>query len=413
MAKLPKPTPEEQRRRALMMEIVREEGITCAEELYTTLRDMFAGTMEDLLKAELDEHLGYEKHEQKPKETTNRRNGTTKKTVRTKDGELTLNIPRDRESSYEPQAVKKGQSDVSDIQEKVMSMYAKGLSDRDISAIIHDIYGFTLSHETISRIIDNVLPRLIEWQTRPLETIYACAYVDAMVVKVKDNGKAINKAAYTIIGIDMEGRKDVLGIWLGKNEGAQAWMMIFDEIKTRGVEQILYICIDGLKELEQAIKCIYPQAHVQRCMVHIQRNAIKYVPSKHYKVFSHDAKAIYSATSLQAAKEALTTLEDKWKEDYPLAVRVWVDNMEHVERLFELPAAIRKMVYTTNIVEGFNSALRKVTRGKAAFPNDDSVLKALYLRTMDVIMKWTMPVANWALILSQIDIMYPGVCVSL
>ena len=219
----PKATPEELRRRALMMEIVREEGITNAEELYTTMRDMFAGTMEDMLKAELDEHLGYERYEQNPKETTNRRNGSTKKTVRSRDGELELNIPRDREGSFEPQIIPKGQKDVSEIQEKVMSMYAKGLSDRDISAIIQDIYGFTLSHETISRIVDNVMPRFEDWQSRPLESIYAFAYVDAMVVKVKENGRAINKAAYSIIGIDMEGRKDVLGIWISQNEGAHTW----------------------------------------------------------------------------------------------------------------------------------------------------------------------------------------------
>ena len=411
MAKRPKPTPEEQRRRAMMMEIVREEGITSAEELYETLRDMFAGTMEDLLKAELDGHLGYEKHEQKPKETTNRRNGTTPKTVRTRDGEMELHIPRDREGSFEPQLVKKGQTDISEIQEKVMSMYAKGLSDRDISAIIQDIYGFALSHETISRIISNVQPRFEEWQSRTLESIYAFAYVDAMVVKVKENGKSINKAAYSIIGIDMEGKKDVLGIWIGQNEGAHAWMLIFDELKTRGVEQILVVCIDGLKELEQAVNCIFPQSRVQRCMVHIQRNSLKYVPTKHYKAFCRDAKAIYAAVSAQAASEALNVLKERWIAEYPLAVRVWMNNFEHVERLFELPATIRKMVYTTNLVEGFHSSLRKVTRGKGALPNDESVKKALFLRIMDIVKKWTMPISNWAMVLSQIEILFPGVCI--
>ena len=406
MAMKPKPSPQELKRRAMMMEIVREEGITSVEQLYNALRDMFAGTMEDMLKAELDRHLGYEKYDQSEKTTNNRRNGITKKNVRTRDGEMELDIPRDREGSFEPKLVKKGQKDVSSIQEKVMSMYAKGLSDRDISAIIQDIYGFELSHETISRIVERVQPRFEEWQARPLESVYTFVYVDAMIVKVKDNGRSINKAAYTAVGIDINGRKDVLGIWLGQNEGAHFWMMIFDELKARGVEQMLFVCIDGLKELEQGIRSIYPQSHIQRCMVHFQRNSLKYVPSKHYKAFCQDAKAIYAAVSLVAAREALETLKTKWAE-YPSAVRVWEDNFTHVERLFELPAAIRKMVYTTNLIEGFHSALRKVTRGKGAFPNDDAVYKALFLRITDVLKKWTVPIANWAVILGQLDILFP------
>ena len=408
MARRPKITPEERARRAMMMEMVRELGITNAADLYTALRDMFAGTMEEMLHAELDEHLGYEKHDQKPKETTNRRNGTTPKKVRTQNGEAVLQVPRDREGSFEPTAVSKRQNDISDIQDKVMSMYAKGLSDRDISDIIEEIYGFSLSHETISRIVGRVMPRIEEWQSRPLEAIYTFVYVDAMVVKVKENGKAVNKAVYTVLGIDYNGHKDVLGMWISLNEGAHFWMMIFDELRARGVQRMLFACIDGLKELEKAILTIFPQTHVQRCMVHLVRNSVKYVPSKHYKDICRDLKAIYSAVSLQAAKDALASLQEKWAEDYPLAVRVWVDNFEHVERLFELPSAIRRMVYTTNMVEGLHSAMRKVTRGKAAFPNDDAVFKALYLRVMDVSKKWTLPVPNWSVILGQIDVLFPA-----
>jgi transposase-like protein len=407
MALKPKPSPEKQRRKEIMMEIVREEGITSVEELYAALRDMFAGTMEDMLKAELDEHLGYEKHDQQPKLTTNRRNGFTTKKVRSHEGEMELNIPRDREGSFEPQLVKKGESDVSSIQEKVMSMYAKGLSDRDISLMIQDIYGFALSHETISRIIERVQPRFEEWNSRPLEAIYAFVFVDAMVVKVKDEGRSTNKAVYTVLGVDMNGHKDVLGLWINQNEGAHFWMTVFDELRARGVEQMLYVCIDGLKELEQGIRAIYPQAHIQRCMVHLIRNSVRYLPTKHYKEFCRDAKAIYGAVSLQAACEALIALKDKWLDGYPLAVRVWVDNFEHVERLFELPAEIRRMVYTTNMIEGFHSALRKVTRGKAAFPNDSAVFKALYLRLTDVTKKWTMPIPNWGVILGQLGILFP------
>ena len=402
-----KVNPEEVKRRAMMMEMVQELGITSASELSEALRDMFAGTIEDMLKAELDEHLGYEKHDQTPKETDNRRNGTTSKTLRTAHaGEMSIDVPRDRESSFEPQVVKKGQNDVSEIQDKVMCMYAKGLSDRDISTIIQDIYGFTLSHETISRIVERVTPRFEVWQSRELEAVYAFVYVDAMVVKVKENGKSINKAVYTVLGIDMEGHKDVLGLWISEHEGAHFWMMIFDEIRARGVERMLFVCIDGLTELEQGVLSIFPNTRVQRCMVHLQRNSLRYIPTKHYKEFCRDTRAIYGAVSLQAAREALENLKTIWA-DYPSAVRVWVENFEHVERLFDLPAPIRRMVYTTNMVEGLHSALRKVTRGKGAFPNDEAVFKALFLRVMDVVKKWTMPIPNWALVLGQIDIIFP------
>jgi len=401
-----KATGEEIKRRAAMMEMVRELGITDANELYAAMRDLFAETMEDMLKAELDGHLGYEKHDQQPKETSNRRNGTTPKTVRTQSGEFDLNIPRDREGSFEPQVIPKGQNDLSGIQEKVMSMYAKGMSDRDISAIIEDIYGFSVSHDTISRIVERVQPRFAAWQSRELEAVYAFVYVDAMVVKVKSDGKARNKAVYSVLGIDLQGHKDVLGLWISENEGAHFWMMIFDELKARGVEQMLFVCIDGLSELEQGILSIFPQAHVQRCMVHLVRNSLKYIPTKFYKDFCRDAKAMYSAVSLSAAKEALETLRRNWGE-YPSALRVWVDNFEHVERLFDLPTHVRRMVYTTNMVEGFHSALRKVTRGKAAFPNDDAVFRAIFLRAMDVTAKWTMPVPNWSLVLGQLVPIFP------
>ena len=396
------------KRRALMMEMVRELGITTVGELQTAMRDMFAGTLEDMLKAELDEHLGYEKHDQQTKETTNRRNGTTPKTLKTAhSGELAIEVPRDREGSFRPQIIPKGQNDVSEIEDKVMSMYAKGLSDRDISAIIEDIYGFSLSHEMISRIVERVTPRFEAWQSRELEAVYAFVYVDAMVVKVKKDGKSINKAVYSVLGIDLEGHKDVLGLWMSENEGAHFWMVVFDELKARGVQRMLFVCIDGLKELEQGILSIFPQTRVQRCMVHLQRNSIRYIPTKLYKEFCHDARAIYGAVSLSAAEQALQTLKEKWSE-YPSAVRVWVDNFEHVERLFDLPGPIRRMVYTTNMIEGFNSALRKVTRGKAAFPNDEAVYKALFLRISDLVKKWTMPVPNWSLVLGQLDILFPN-----
>jgi transposase-like protein len=390
-----------------MMEMVRELGITDAGELYAAMRDLFAEAMEDMLHAELDEHLGYEKHDQHPKLTSNRRNGTAPKKVIARTGELGLNIPRDRDGSFEPQLIKKGEKDISGIQDKVMSMYAKGMSDRDISAIIEDIYGFSVSHDTISRIIERVYPRFAAWQSRELEPVYTFVFVDAMTVKTKTDGKSRNKAVYSVIGIDTEGHKDVLGLWISENEGAHFWMMIFDELKARGVEQMLFVCIDGLSELANGIMSVFPQAQVQRCMVHLVRNSIKYIPAKRYKAFCADAKAIYAAVSLSAAREALEALQKNWAE-YPAAVRVWTGNFEQVEQLFELPSPIRRIVYTTNIIEGLNSSLRKVTRGKAAVPSDEAVFRALYLRLTDVTARWTVPISNWSIVRGQLAAMFPA-----
>jgi transposase-like protein len=360
-----------------------------------------------MLKGELDAHLGYGKHDQSPKETTNRRNGSFPKTVRSTMGEVALSIPRDRDGDFEPELIPNGARDVSGIEEKVLSMYAKGMSDRDISATVEDIYGFNVSHETISRIVDRVQPRLAEWQTRTLKSCYAFLYVDALVVPVKSDGKSVNKAVYSIIGIDHDGIKDCLGFWSSDKEGAHFWLSIFDELRVRGVKKLGFVSIDGLSGLEEGIRSIFPEAVVQRCMVHLVRNSLKYIPSKHYKAFCADLKAMYGAASQSSAKASLEAFVDKWS-DYPSAVKVWTDNFGHVEQLFDYPAEIRKMIYTTNTIEAFNSALRKVTNRKAAFPNDTAVFKILYLRTMDIARKWVKPLSGWAVVRGQLDIVLPG-----
>ena len=363
--------------------------------------------MEDMLKGELDGHLGYAKNGQALKTTTNRRNGSYPKTVRSQFGELSLDIPRDREGEFEPALVPNGKRDVSGIEEKALSMYAKGMSDRDISTTIDEIYGFTLSHDTISRIVDRVQPRLIEWQSRALCECYPFLYVDALVVPVKSDGKSVNKAVYSIIGINTEGIKDCLGFWISDKEGAHFWLSIFDELKSRGVKKLGFVGIDGLTGLEEGIKNVYPGAVVQRCMVHLVRNSIKYIPSKHYKAFCADLKAMYGASGLTSAHAAFEAFIQKWSA-YPSAVKVWTGNFRHVEQLFEYPAEIRKIIYTTNTIEAFNSALRKVTNRKAAFPNDNAVFKILYLRTMDIAKKWTKPISGWAIIRGKLDIVLPN-----
>jgi transposase-like protein len=376
-------------------------------ELQDVLKDIFAPLMEDMLKGELDAELGYQKHDQSLKATTNRRNGSFPKTVRSRMGEMTLSVPRDRDGDFEPELIPNGTRDVSGVEEKVLSMYAKGMSDRDIAETVDDIYGFKVSHETISRIVDRVQPRLAEWQSRVLSECYPFLFVDALMVSVKSDGKSTKKAVYSIIGINQDGMKDCLGFWLSETEGAHYWLSIFDELRTRGVKKLGFVSIDGISGLEDGIQSIFPEAIVQRCMVHMVRNSIKYIPSKHYKAFCADLKSMYGAASQSSAKMALEAFTAKWSA-YPSAVKVWVNHFAYVEQLFNYPAEIRKMIYTTNTIEAFNSALRKVTSRKAAFPNDSAVLKALYLRTADIARKWLKPLSGWAVVRGKLDIVLPG-----
>ena len=386
-----------------LIELYQPKSVSDIQEM---LKALFAGTMEDMLKAELDSELGYKKNSQEAKTTDNRRNGSYPKTVTSSMGEIELNIPRDRKGEYEPELIPKGSHDVSELEEKVLSLYAKGTSDRDISDVVNDIYGFKLSHETISNIVDRVQPRVIEWQNRKLEKVYPFVYMDALMVNIKSENKSGKCAVYSIIGVNCEGRKDCFGFWIGENEGTHQWLSIFDELKARGVEKLGFVCIDGLAGLEEAITNTFPNAIVCRCMVHLVRNSTKYIPTKHRKEFCADLKAIYGAVSISEAENALAVLNEKWKKQYPSAVRVWNDNFIYVQRIFEYPSEIRKMIYTTNAIESFNSSLRKVTDRKAAFPNEMAVMKILYLRTQDVVKKWTMPYPNWGVIRGMLDLLW-------
>lgn len=392
--------------RDLIKELLSDYEIHNIEDLSNALKDAFSGTIQDMLEAELDEHLGYGKNDQGKKLTSDRRNGSHQKKIVSHFGENEISVPRDRDGSFEPKVVEKGQKDVTGIEAKVMSMYGKGLSTRDMQDIINDIYGFEISPETLSRIIDRIQPRIEEWQNRELKKLYTFVYVDALYVHVKVDGKARKRAVYAVIGIDAGGYKDVLGFWIEDEEGAHFWMNIFEEIRQRGVEDILFISMDGLSGLEEGLKSIFPDTVIQRCIVHLMRNSLKYIPSKHYKEFTHDAKLVYRAVSLSEAKQYFQSFKDKWEKDYPAAVKVWENNFSHVEQLFDYPAEIRRMIYTTNAIEGLNSALRKVTKGKAAFPNDAAVMKAFFLRTCDVLKKWTRPVPNWAKVLNQLSVIF-------
>ena len=387
----------------LARQIIEQYQPETVADMQNALKDIFGPMFETMLQGEMSQHLGYENNERREKETTNRRNGYTKKNVKTSAGKVEIRVPRDREASFEPQLIPKRQRDVSAIEDKVLSMYAKGLSQRDIAETIEDIYGFEISHETISEITDRVIEQLEDWQNRPLKKFYTFLFVDCLYVTIRKDYETKNYAVYVILGYTADGIKEILGLWLNESESKHQWMQIFDELKTRGVEDVLFICMDGVSGLEDGAKAIFPNVLVQRCIVHMIRNSIKYVPNKDYKAFCAHLKKVYGAASLKAAKAEFEKFKQAWSQ-YPGAVDVWERNWKHVEQLFDYGSAVRKIMYTTNAVESVNSSFRKVTK-KGAFPNETSLLKLLFLRIKELEKKWNYrPVANWALVRNQLDV---------
>ena len=370
-------------------------------DMQDAIRDIFGPMFESMLQGEMDNHLGYESNDHGYKETENRRNGYTNKSIRTSIGEVDIRTPRDRDGSFEPQIVPKRSKDVSEIEDKVLSMYARGMSQRDISDTVDEIYGFSLSAEQISNITDRILDEVREWQNRPLKPMYAFMFVDCLYVDIRREMETKSCAVYVILGYDLEGKKDILGLWIGDAEGKHYWMQIFDEIKGRGVEDVLFISMDGVSGLEDGARSIFKDVVVQRCIVHLIRNSIKYVPTKDYKKFTAQLKRIYGAASLKAAEAEFEKFKKDWAH-YAGAVDVWIRNWKHVEQLFNYGSAVRKVMYTTNAVESVNSSFRKVTK-KGSFSSDDSVFKALYLRVRELKKKWKdRPVANWAMVRNQL-----------
>ena len=377
MAKKRESTPGEN----LAKQIIEQYHPKSVADMQIALKDIFGPMFEAMLHGEMNSHLGYESNDHGAKSTDNRRNGYTNKKVRTSAGEVEIKVPRDRTSSFEP----KLQKDVSEIEEKVLAMYARGMSQRDIVDTIEDIYGFEISHETVSHITDCVLDKLDDWQNRPLKRMYTFLFVDCMYVTIRKEYESKNYAVYTILGYDIDGQKDILGLWLNESESKHTWMQIFDELKGRGVEDVLFICMDGVSGLEDGAKAIFKDVVVQRCIVHLIRNSIKYVPSKDYKKFAQGIRKVYGAPSLTAARKAFEQFCQEWSQ-YPGAVDVWKRNFNHVEQLFDYGSAVRKIMYTTNAVESVTS-FRKVTK-KGAFPNENALLKLLYLRITELYKKW-------------------------
>lgn len=387
---------------AIAKAIIDEYQPANAEEMQDALKDIFGPMFEALLQGEMDSHLGYESNDHSGKQTSNRRNGYSRKTVKTTYGDVDISVPGDRDASFEPQAVPKRARDVSGIEDKVISMYAKGMSDRDIADTVEDIYGFNISHETISNITDRVMETADEWQNRPLKKFYTFLFVDCLYVSIRKEMETKSCAVYVIPGYDVNGAKDILGIRIGEAGGKHYRMQIFDEIKSRGVEDVLFISMDGVSGLEEGAKSVFKDVVVQRCIVHLIRNSVKYIPSKEYKAFTAQLKKIYGASSLKAAEAEFERFRQAWSR-YPGAVDVWVRSWGHVEQLFNYGSAVRKVMYTTNAIEAVNSSFRKVTK-KGSFPGEDAVMKALYLRVTELYKKWNgRPVPNWALVRNQLS----------
>lgn len=377
-----------------------------AQDVQAMIRDLLGDTLQGMLEAEMDDHLGYSKYDYKNKDTDDSRNGYSHKKVISSVGEIDLDVPRDRKGEFEPMAVKKNQTDISNIEDQVLSMYAKGMTTRDISAHLRDIYGVDASAEMISHMTDRILPIAKEWQNRPLAKKYAIVFMDAVHFHVRQDGKTVKKAVYVAIGTRLDGHREVLGLWIGGNESAKYWIGVLNEIRNRGTEDIFIISVDGLTGFVDAINAVYPKAEIQRCIVHQIRYTTKFVSYKDIKAFMKDLKAIYQADTLESAEIALDKLEENWGEKYPSSVSSWRNNWNQLNTYFKYPPELRKMIYTTNQIENFNRQLRKVTKTRTVFPTDDALFKLLYLATMDITEKWTGKDREWSKILAQLCIYF-------
>lgn len=402
-----KRTPEEQARREKIKELLQLANIGSMSDIQDLFKETIAEFMENGLEAELDDELGYSRYDYRSKETDNSRNGHSKKTLRTSFGEIDLAIPRDRSSEFSPQLLKKNQSSISqDIEEKILSMYAKGMTTADIETHIRDIYGIEVSDSTVSRITDKILPLAKEWQQRPLESIYAVVFLDAIHYHVRNEGQIVKKAVYIAIGINLSGRKDVLGMWVGENESAKFWAGVLNNLRNRGVEDIFIACTDNLTGFTGAIEAVFPKTEIQNCIIHQLRNSSKYVSYKDLKALMADLKAVYAAVDEPSAYDALENFAGKWDKKYPKISASWRENWPNLSTYFKYPQEVRRLIYTTNMIEGFNRQLRKVTKSKAVFPTDDSLLKMLYLAMMDITKKWTGRRQDWSTIYAQLAIFF-------
>ena len=390
------------------MELVALLCADCAtpSELTAKLKSLFAGSLEKMLEAEMEEHLGYEKHNVEGNNSGNSRNGYNKKTIKSEWGENEISVPRDRNGTFDPVVIEKRQTRTDDIEARVLAMYSKGMSTRDIEDHLRDIYGVDASASLISRITDKIMPEVIEWQSRPLSEVYPVVFFDGIVFKVKKDGKVINKCVYSVLGIDTDGKKDILGIWISENESASFWTVVFNELKNRGVKDILIACHDNLSGFGNALYTVFPKTENQLCIIHMIRNSTKYVSYKDIKTVMADLKKIYGAVSEEAALYALEEFGEKWNSKYPQIYKSWESNWADLSTFFKYPAEMRRLIYTTNAVEGFHRMLRKFTKTKTNFPTDDALKKSIYLSIREISKKWNQPIQNWGIIIGQFIMFY-------
>jgi len=370
------------------------------------LKQLTKKVAERALEVEMDQHLGYAKHDPAGKNTGNSRNGKTSKSVRSIHGEVDLDVPRDRNGTFEPKLVRKGEKQLNGFDDRIISLYARGMTTRDIQAHFQDTYGVEVSPTFISRVTNAVMDEVTAWQNRPLDSVYPIVYLDALVVRSRDSGAVQNKHVYLALGINLDGEKELLGLWMAQTEGAKFWLSVVTELKNRGLQDILIACVDGLKGFPEAIEAVYPQTQIQLCIVHQVRHSLRYVGWKQRKEVAADLRTIYAAATLDEAKRALDEFALKWDEEHPTISRSWRANWERLSVFFDYPPQIRKVIYTTNAIESVNASLRKVTKTRRSFPNDKSVMKVLYLALHQIAKKWTMPIRDWKQAMSQFMILF-------
>ena len=397
--------PMSEEKKNIIAELIEEYDIRTAKDIEDALRDLMGGTIQEMLEAELDGHLGYRSYERS--DSSNYRNGKKTKKIRGNLGETEIEVPQDRDGTFEPKVVKKRQKDISGIEQKIISLYAKGMTTRQISDTIEEIYGFEVSDGMVSDITDRLLPQIEDWQNRPLDAVYPIVFIDAVHFSVRDNGQIRKLAAYVILAVSLTGHKEVLSIHIGEDESAKYWLGVLNELKNRGVKDVLVICADGLSGIKEAINAAFPQTELQRCIVHQVRNTLKYVGAKNKKEFANDLKTIYHAPSEEAALKQLERVTEKWEKDYPNAMKSWYKNWDVISPIFQFSADVRKVIYTTNAIESLNSGYRRLNKQRSVFPSDTALLKALYLATHEITKKWTMPLRNWGRVLGELEVMYP------
>ena len=392
--------------KSLMRQLIDEHGIRDIAGVQEMVKELTAGMIQEIMDAELEDELGYSKYDYRNKKTANSRNGHYTKTVSSTQGDIDLSVPRDRNGTYEPQVVKKHQMDISEIEDKIIYLYSQGTSTRDIERTMQEMYGIEVDATRVSKITDKILPVIRDWQNRPLESVYAMIILDAIHYKVREEGVVVRKAVYIAIGTDMEGRKDVLGLWVGATESSKYWLSVLNGLKNRGVSDILIVSVDGLTGFIEAISAIYPKTEIQRCIIHQLRSSTRYVSYKDIKAFTSALKPVYKAPTEELALMELDNFEAEWGAKYPAAVKSWRTNWDELATMFKYPDPIRKLIYTTNAIENFNRQLRKVTKTKSAFVSDDALIKQLYLVTMRIEEKWTMPIPGWGDILMQLMVFF-------